>query len=31
MAQEAEKKHPDAIGSVLGFKTVDYSKIVEDQ
>lgn len=31
MAQEAEKKHPEAIGSVLGFKTVDYSKIVEGQ
>lgn len=31
MAQEAEKKHPDAIGEVFGFKTVDYSKIVEGQ
>lgn len=31
MAQEAEKKHPEAIGEVLGFKTVDYSKIVEGQ
>ena len=31
MAQEAEKKHPDAIGEVFGFKTVDYSKIVEQQ
>jgi len=31
MAQEAEKRHPEAIGEVFGFKTVDYSKIVEGQ
>lgn len=29
MAQEVEKKNPEAVGSLLGYKTVDYSKAME--
>ena len=29
MAQEVEKVHPEAVGSAMGFKTVDYKKAVE--
>jgi GH24 family phage-related lysozyme (muramidase) len=30
MAQDVEKKHPDAVGLMGGYKTVDYKKATED-
>lgn len=30
MAQDVEKKHPDAVGVMGGYKTVDYGKATED-
>lgn len=30
IAQDVEKKHPDAVGSSQGYKTVDYDKATED-
>lgn len=30
MAQDVEKKHPDAVGSSAGYRTVDYGKATED-
>jgi hypothetical protein len=30
IAQEVEKKHPEAVGEAAGFKTVDYGKATED-
>lgn len=30
MAQDVEKKHPEAVGLAGGFKTVDYKKATED-
>jgi len=30
MAQDVEKKHPDAVGEQDGYKTVDYAKATED-
>jgi len=29
MAQDVEKKHPEAVGSALGYRTVDYDKATE--
>lgn len=30
MAQDVEKKHPEAVGLAAGYKTVDYDKATED-
>lgn len=30
MAQDVEKKHPEAVGLAAGYKTVDYKKATED-
>lgn len=30
IAQDVEKKHPDAVGSAAGFKTVDYEKATDE-
>jgi hypothetical protein len=30
MAQDVEKKHPEAVGLAAGFKTVDYDKATQD-
>jgi hypothetical protein len=30
IAQDVEKKHPDAVGRALGYRTVDYGKATED-
>lgn len=30
IAQEVEKKHPDAVGSEAGYRTVDYKKATDD-
>jgi hypothetical protein len=30
LAQEVEKKHPDAVGNIKGIKTVDYDMATED-